>query len=253
MMRPGSGSRAWARSLVPTGVVIAVMVGVAGCASGGGTAASPGSAGIREAASGGLSLADAQARRPLECVAGVTARHPVAGASVGVRVRTVRGARVRVVALYRVPRRRAGRAGVNGHRTFWFSTSDAVAGYRVKVDVRVSWRGRKGSCSTWFTPRQGGTAPQPTPTPTATPSPTGTSVAAAWCSATASVYNASKDWNNVYVNSNQPYRSATASADGYSWSYETNSSGYAEIYLNGPPPGAEITVTVGGATCSARD
>jgi hypothetical protein len=84
-------------------------------------------------------------------------------------------------------------------------------------------------------------APAPAPAP------------AAWCTATATVYNAQRDWNNVYVHSNQPYRSATASADGYSWSYETNGSGYALIYLNGPPPGAEITVTVGGATCRTSD
>jgi hypothetical protein len=67
------------------------------------------------------------------------------------------------------------------------------------------------------------------------------------------VYYAPDDENNVYVNSNQPYTSATASADGYSWSYETNGSGYALIYLNGPPPGAGITVTVGGATCTTSD
>jgi hypothetical protein len=30
-------------------------------------------------------------------------------------------------------------------------------------------------------------------------------------------------------------------------------SGYALIYLNGPPPGAQITVTVGGATCTTSD
>jgi hypothetical protein len=46
---------------------------------------------------------------------------------------------------------------------------------------------------------------------------------------------------------------ATASADGYSHSYETNGSGYALIYLNGPPAGVRITVTVGGATCSTSD
>ena len=67
------------------------------------------------------------------------------------------------------------------------------------------------------------------------------------------VCNAQRDWNNVYVNSSQPYRSATASADGCSWSYETNGSGYALVYINGPPPGAEITVTVGGATCRTSD
>ena len=76
---------------------------------------------------------------------------------------------------------------------------------------------------------------------------------AGWCTATASVYNAERDWNNVYVNSNQPYQEATASADGYSWSYQTNGSGFALVYLNGPPPGAQITVTVGGATCTTSD
>ncbi|HTZ92588.1 MAG TPA: phospholipase D-like domain-containing protein [Streptosporangiaceae bacterium] len=75
----------------------------------------------------------------------------------------------------------------------------------------------------------------------------------AWCTATASVYDAADDENNVYVHSNQPDSTAVASADGYSHSYQTDSSGYALIYLNGPPPGARITVTVGGATCTTSD
>jgi len=75
----------------------------------------------------------------------------------------------------------------------------------------------------------------------------------AWCRATASVYNARYDENNVYVHSNQPRKIATARADGYAHSYRTNGSGYALIYLNGPPPGVTITVRVGGAACTARD
>ena len=67
------------------------------------------------------------------------------------------------------------------------------------------------------------------------------------------MYDASRDENNVYVHSNQPDQEATAKADGYSHSYLTDGSGYALIYLNGPPPGARITVTVGGATCTATD
>ena len=55
------------------------------------------------------------------------------------------------------------------------------------------------------------------------------------------------------MHSNQPYQDATATADGYSHSYQTDGSGYALIYLNGPPPGARITVTVGGATCGTSD
>jgi phosphatidylserine/phosphatidylglycerophosphate/cardiolipin synthase-like enzyme len=81
----------------------------------------------------------------------------------------------------------------------------------------------------------------------------GSGSAGAWCTATASVYNAADDENNVYVHSDRPYQDATATADGYSHSYETNGSGYALIYLNGPPPGARITVTIGGATCGATD
>jgi cardiolipin synthase A/B len=73
------------------------------------------------------------------------------------------------------------------------------------------------------------------------------------CTATASVYNAAYDENNVYVNSNQPYATATATADGYTHSYQTNGSGYALIYLNGPPPGARITVTVGSGTCATSN
>jgi cardiolipin synthase A/B len=76
---------------------------------------------------------------------------------------------------------------------------------------------------------------------------------AAWCTATASIYNASDDENNVYVHSNQPGQDATATAAGYSHAYRTDGSGYALIYLNGPPPGVQITVTVGSATCTTSD
>jgi cardiolipin synthase A/B len=75
----------------------------------------------------------------------------------------------------------------------------------------------------------------------------------AWCTATATVYNAYDNENNVYVHSSEPYQSAIATAGGYSHTYETDGSGYALIYLNGPPPGTQITVTVGSATCTTRD
>ncbi|MGH3399872.1 MAG: hypothetical protein ACRDPO_34835 [Streptosporangiaceae bacterium] len=67
------------------------------------------------------------------------------------------------------------------------------------------------------------------------------------------MYNAARNENDVRVHSNQPNKTATASADSYSWSYGTDSSGYALIYLNGPPPGVTITVTIGGATCATSD
>jgi phosphatidylserine/phosphatidylglycerophosphate/cardiolipin synthase-like enzyme len=84
-------------------------------------------------------------------------------------------------------------------------------------------------------------------------SPPSASSPGAKCTATASVYDASRDENNVYVHSNRPDQEATATAGSYSHSYETDGSGYALIYLNGPAPGAKITVTVGGATCTTSD
>jgi cardiolipin synthase A/B len=95
-----------------------------------------------------------------------------------------------------------------------------------------------------------GTVPYAPPA-AAAPGPATTS--GAWCTATASVYDAADHENNVYVHSNQPDQDATASAAGYSHTYRTDDSGYALIYLNGPPPGAPITVTVGTATCTTSD
>jgi cardiolipin synthase A/B len=89
--------------------------------------------------------------------------------------------------------------------------------------------------------------------PPAASNPSAAAGSGAWCTASATVYNASYNENNVYVHSNQPNQSATATADGYSHSYQTDGSGYALIYLNGPPPGAQITVTVGSARCTTSD
>jgi hypothetical protein len=71
----------------------------------------------------------------------------------------------------------------------------------------------------------------------------------AWCAASA-VYNSSYNDYDVYVHSNQPYTEATATAsNGASWSYETNGSGYADIYLYAAA-GDSISVTVGAASCA---
>jgi hypothetical protein len=87
------------------------------------------------------------------------------------------------------------------------------------------------------------------PAPTATPSSQAPAPAAAWCSATAS-YNSSYGDYDVYVHSNQPDKSVTASGGGYSRSWHTDGSGHADVYLRGPQPGQQITVTVGNASCS---
>jgi hypothetical protein len=196
------------------------------------------------AVTGASTAAQARTSRtatPLHCSATVTRRYPPDDTTVGIRVSTTRWAHVVVAAHEHKTRVKTSRADHSGRATIWYALGNADPGYRVDVQVHVYRNGRRGSCSTWFTPRK------------ARPVHHRHHPHRAWCRATESVYNAYYDENNVYVHSNQPYTDATASADGYSWSYETNGNGYALIYLNGPPPGAETTVTVGAAVCYTSD
>jgi hypothetical protein len=87
------------------------------------------------------------------------------------------------------------------------------------------------------------------PVPRAGPSSNAPGSSDAWCTASA-VYNAQYNDYDIYVHSNQPNQSVTASAsNGESQSYYTNSSGYADVYLYADP-GNTVTVTVGPASCS---
>jgi hypothetical protein len=71
----------------------------------------------------------------------------------------------------------------------------------------------------------------------------------AWCSASAS-YNSEYQDYDVYVHSDQPDQTVTATAsNGESQSYHTNGSGYADVYLYADP-GNSIVVTVGAARCT---
>jgi hypothetical protein len=71
----------------------------------------------------------------------------------------------------------------------------------------------------------------------------------AWCAASASYNSTYRDYD-IYVHSNQPDHTVTASAsNGKSHSYYTNSSGYADVYLYADP-GDSVRVTVGAATCT---
>jgi hypothetical protein len=72
---------------------------------------------------------------------------------------------------------------------------------------------------------------------------------AAWCTTTASFSSQYGDWD-VYVHSNQPDATVTASSGGHSHSWHTDSSGYADVYLRGPSPGQNINVTAGSAHCT---
>lgn len=71
----------------------------------------------------------------------------------------------------------------------------------------------------------------------------------AWCSATASYSSAYADWD-VYVRSNQPDATATASSGSYSHSWHTDGSGSADVYLRGPSRGQLIHVSAGSASCT---
>lgn len=79
---------------------------------------------------------------------------------------------------------------------------------------------------------------------------TSSSAAGSGASCTAdAVYNSQYHNYDVYVHSNQPHQTAYATAsNGEKWHYGTNSSGYADIFLDADP-GDSITVTVGAATC----
>ena len=153
-------------------------------------------------------------------------------------------------ALYIHAKAIAANAGLPGQRVLVGSQNFSVASldYNRELGIRTQTR------PSWqpSAPRSARITPRPRPTPRR-PRPQPAEAWGSRCTASASVYNAADDENNVYVHSNQPYQYATAKAGGYSHSYQTNGSGYALIYLNGPPPGAQITVTVGGATCTTSD
>ncbi len=141
-------------------------------------------------------------------------------------------------------------AGRSGQRVLVGSQNFSVASldYNRELGILTSDHALVAAVSATLARDYAGAKPY-APATASTPAP----ASGAWCTATASVYDAAYDENNVYVHSNQPNTDATATADGYSHSYETNGSGYALIYLNGPPPGARITVKVGAATCTTSD
>lgn len=89
--------------------------------------------------------------------------------------------------------------------------------------------------------------PQPQPKPPPPPPP-----ASAWCSASAS-WNTQYDDYDVYVHSNQPNQYASVTGAGQTDGYETDDSGYADVYFyaSSSDAGDEITVHVGSAHCSS--
>ena len=103
----------------------------------------------------------------------------------------------------------------------------------------------------WIGIGAGGPSGPPPPATVASASPTATAATGASCQVTVAPANDGYAGDEqVSVSSNQRYARATASDAGDTWSESTNSSGAAQIRLYNTRPGMEITVTVGGATCS---
>lgn len=240
-----------------TVAAIAIVLAAAGCTSAQHTAA-PAAQAV-----GTTAPVSAPTQPPLTCSAAASLKRPADGTTADINVSTAPQARITVVARFQTGnRKKIERADPTGLRTFWFRVGNAPPGYPVEVDVRVSANGRTRSCQASFTPRQPPPPPVPTPSPTPSPTPT-TSAAApppapkhqtgAWCRVTSVHTYPDSDhdewYNDVYVQSNQPDARVTASGGGYSHSWWTDGSGNAVVYLDGPPPGTTITVTVGGATC----
>ena len=91
----------------------------------------------------------------LACSASMTNSHPADYTSTGVKVSTAAFAHIETVAHYKtVTHPKYGTANSAGKQTIWYYISGATPGYRVVVDVYVSRNGRKGSCSTSFTPHR---------------------------------------------------------------------------------------------------
>ena len=91
------------------------------------------------------------------------------------------------------------------------------------------------------------TEPPPPPTTTTSPPPP----PGAWCTATAAPANDGYPGDyDVFVHSNQPFTNATVSDATDTYGYETNATGYADIYLWTQYPGEPVSVTVGSAHCS---
>ena len=241
------------RKIAP-GVVplIALVIAAVGCSS------APGTAPPSAAAAASTATASATPTpTPLTATASVTRTRPIIGTNVGVMVTSLPNVRIIVVAHFSAGNEeKTRRADGTGLRTVWFATATAAPGYRVRVDVRVYAHGQKASSRTSFTPRQKPPPPTtPAPAspasaaPASAPPAASPAAPAAWCTVSAS-YNSKYNNYDVYVHSNQPDRTATATAsNGKSWSYRTNGSGYADIYLDADP-GNSISVTVGPASCS---
>lgn len=115
---------------------------------------------------------------------------------------------------------------------------------RAVCDGRLSLAKAQAEVATnWVKPARRGVGSAP-PSPPASPS--------AWCSASAS-WNSQYGEYDVYVHSNQPNQWASVTGAGQTGGYDTDGSGYADVYFyaSSDDAGSQVTVRVGAATCYA--
>jgi hypothetical protein len=250
LLSPFVTKRNMAGRLAAAAVAAGLALAVTACGQASG--ASPASRGARPAPpSVAAAVSD-----PLACAAQVTNKHPRDHHTVGVQVQTVPHARVVTVAHFKKDNvRKAHRAGPAGRHTAVYPLYSAAPGFRVEVSVYVFRHGRRGTCTTSFTPR--GAAPGPGPTPTPSPPPSALACTASMSDSTPAQHT------TVDVDvSTSPTAAASATAHYRTTNTTHNgtadSSGDAAIPFNisdatiGFQVNVDVTVTLNGqsASCS---
>lgn len=170
-------------TLTVIGVIAAGVL--AGCTSGGNTAASvptTPAASVPTALPTVTSSAAApstQPPAPLPCTASASPGRPVVFTSVTIRVRTAGKAKIKTSGHFKTGRQvQRDTAGRHGRLVIIYQVGDAKPGYMVTVDVAVRKGNRSGNCTTYFTPRR---QPRPVPPPVPSPAPSSAAPAPQGC------------------------------------------------------------------------
>lgn len=166
------------------------------------------------------------------CAARVSNARPLQHTTTYVRAVSWGSSRIETDAYYKSGKvvRRGITNSRSGRLTIPYAVGNAPVGWTIHIVVWAKKNGRQSHCYTSFTP----TSPSPS----------------AWCDATARSANDGYPGDyDVYVNSNQPYREATAKDSTDTWYDETSGGGSATVRMWQQYPGEQVTVTVGKATC----
>lgn len=170
-------------TLTVIGVIAAGVL--AGCTSGGNTAASVPT--TLATVTSSAAAASTQPPAPLPCTASASPGRPVVFTSVTIRVRTAGKAKIKTSGHYKTGRQvQRDTAGRHGRLVIIYQVGDAKPGYVVTVDVAVRKGNRSGNCTTYFTPRR---QPRPVPPPVPSPAPSSAAPAPQGCHPRASSGN----------------------------------------------------------------